>query len=83
MKVKGVGYNPKTRMHGRRTAVSLAKDLGHDMTRFGYSVEYDAIQSKCRKCKLMLQDFNFSIHGPALEFQCGAPQPGIKMEKTK
>lgn len=82
--VKGVSYNEKTRMHGRRTAVSFAKELGHEMTRFGYSVEYDAVQSKCRKCKLMLQDFNFTIHGPALEFQCGTPQPGIKIvEKAK
>jgi hypothetical protein len=82
--IKAVAYTKKTQMHGRRTAVSLAKDLGHEMTRFGYSVDYDAIQSKCRKCKLMLQDFNFSIHGPALEYECGTPQPGIKIiERAK
>jgi hypothetical protein len=82
--VKGVSYTEKTRMHGRRTAVSFAKQLGHDMTRFSYSVDYDAVQSKCRKCRLMLQDFNFSIHGPALEYECGTPQPGIKIvEKAK
>lgn len=79
-KQRAFKYNADTQKFARRMAIQAAKELGHDMTRFGYSQEVEAVQSKCRKCRLQLQDFNFMIHGPALELSCGPAQPVFKTE---
>lgn len=81
--MRGFGYNTKTQWAARRLAITEAKELGHDMTRFGYLKEIEAVQSSCRKCRLKIQDFNFSIHGPALEYKCGPSQPVINLKPRK
>ena len=82
-KAKAIGYNSKNQMNARRSAVAIAKSLGHDMTRFGYLKELEAVQSSCRKCHLRLEDFNFMVKGPAMEYTCGVPEPAVRILNAK